>query len=263
MPARPYDGSAGKGAGAVYLYEKAAGNYVKTHTILPTRRVVQPNGTSDVGFGYSLTVYGNELAVGAPSYRNSKDNLGKIFLYKKVTSSWASATLYDSLIVPDELMLSHVGAKIVMNDHLLFASAFNNYDLEHTNAVAIFEKVNGKWNFQQVLKPGRPLSKSWPSISLSLHGDELMVGQIFQLGQRPFHVCKKSGRRQVGVHLSIGADTYSGFGGDVKLGENHFFVGVPAYDFQNVLKSGAVFVYTKLPGEDWDPNARPQCDYWP
>lgn len=255
----PYDGTSGKGAGAVYVYEKSGDDFIKTHAILPSRRKIRPEGGSDAGFGYSLAVYEDELAIGAPSYKYSSENYGKIFLYKRTSGSWTSAVLYDSLVAPEELDLNHIGAAIVMNDHFLFASAYNNYNNEHTNAVLVYEKINGKWTFQEVLKAGKPLDKSWPSIKLSLYGDELMIGSYFAIGGGVTLKAKNSDNGTWETKLFISGAVYSGFGTDVKLEADHFFVGAAAYDYKDIAKSGAVFVYTKLPGQEWGQSPEPSA----
>jgi gliding motility-associated-like protein len=255
----PFDGTAGRGAGAVYVYEKSGDEFVKTHTILPTARKVRPTGGSDEGFGYSLATYQDELAIGAPIYRNSAVHYGKIFLYRRTGASWTTATLYDSLIAPEELVLNHVGSTLAMNDRYLFASAYNNFNDEHTNAIVVFEKISGKWTFQEVLKPSRPIDKSWPSIKLSLYGDQLAVGSYFSMEGGVSILTKNPATGKWETQVSLNAGIFSGFGADLKLQANHLFVGVPEYNHKGVLRSGAVVVYTKLPGQTWTSLMQPSA----
>ncbi|MBX2963243.1 MAG: gliding motility-associated C-terminal domain-containing protein [Cyclobacteriaceae bacterium] len=255
----PYDGSSGRGAGAVYVYERYGEDHSRKHIIRPSQRRERPTGGSDSGFGYSLAISGDELAVGAPSYRysNSSSGLGKIFLYKRITSSWSSALLYDSVSAPEELMLNHIGAAVAMNGDMLFASAYNNLSDLHTNAVIIYEKIDGKWMYQDVLYFGKPLDKSWPSVRLDIHQNMLVVGNYFTIGGGISFVSKNTSTGKWEINFSIDAEITSGFGGAVKLLDNHLFVGVPAYTYNGVQKSGAVYVYAKLPGKLWTPSMQP------
>ena len=247
----PYDGYSGKGAGAVFIYEKSGDEFVRIHSIYPTRRKIRPTGGSDAGFGFSIAVHDNELAVAAPSYRYADSQYGKIFFYKRTTPSWTSATLYDSLIVPAELKLNHVGAALAMNDHLLFASAYNNFNDEHTNAVLVYEKIDDVWTFQQLLKLGKPLDKAWPTIRFSLYGDNILISSYAAIGGGVSLFSKNTTSGEWERRLAVSEGIFSGFGGDIKLLADHFFVGAPGYDYNGVLKSGAVFVYAKLPGQEW------------
>lgn len=248
----PYDDAVGKDAGAVYIYEKMGEDFIKTHTIFPSARKTRPSGGSDSGFGYSLAIHDNELAVGATGFRNTATQYGKIFLYRRSGASWTSATLYDSLIAPPALELTRVGSAMVMNDKYLFASAYNNFNNEHTNGLLVYEKIAGKWTFQQLLKIGRPLDKSWPSLRLSLYENQLVVGSYFSVEGGVTIFEKNPGTGSWEPQHFLPGEILSGFGADVKLESGHLFVGVPAYDFQGVSKSGAVFIYTRLPGQTWD-----------
>lgn len=256
----PYDGMSGEGSGAVYVYEVDGSTYTKAHAIQPSQRVQRITGGRDAGFGYSLAVHGNELAVGAPSYlysASSPRSYGKIFLYKRTTESWSSAVLVDSLSAPEELMLNHIGTQVAMTDNVLFASAYNNYNNEHTNAVIVYEKVSGKWTYKDVLYFGKPLDKSWPSVRLSVQNDMLVVGNFFTLGGGISFVKRNLITGKWEVIFSKAASLTSGYGGAVKLLDNHLFVGVPAHDYQGVPKSGVVYVYAKLPGQQWSANMEP------
>jgi gliding motility-associated-like protein len=253
----PYDGTMGKGAGAVYVYERSGEEFTRKHVIVPTPRKVRVTGGSDAGFGYSIASSGEELAVGAPSYLYSPSLYGKIFLFKRTTPSWKSAVVYDSVSAPPELKLNHIGAAVAMNDRYLFASAYNNLNNEHTNAVLVYEKVGEKWQFKQVVNFGKPIDKSWPSIRLSLFEDELMVGSYFAIGGGVFILSKNPSTGNWEVKTSFDGAIFSGYGADVKLFENHFFVGVPGYAHQGVAQSGGVFVYAKLPEQEWNSSMQP------
>ncbi|MEX2233082.1 MAG: hypothetical protein WD824_13045 [Cyclobacteriaceae bacterium] len=259
----PYDGTSGSGAGAVYVYEKSGDTFQKVHTIIPGRRNARPTGEVDAGFGYSITSFGDELAIGAPSYLYGQETLGKIFLYRRTGSSWSSAMLYDSVSPPPELMLNHVGATIVMNEHVLFATAYNNRYSSHNNAIVVFERVNGKWTYMDVIMAGRPFDKSWPSLKLSLHGDKLLAGSYYSLEGGTFIFEKDETTGKWMNTALFGGGVYSSYGSDVKLLENHFFVGVPAYPWKGVANSGAVMVYAKLPGQQWNKDMTPVATIGP
>lgn len=255
----PYDGTVGRGAGAVYVYDRVGADYVKVHTIFPSPRKIRPTGGSDAGFGYSISVYGDEIAIGAPSFLYAPSKYGMIFMYKRTNDDWRSGVVYDSLMVPAELELNHVGATVVMNDRVLFASAYSNLGDAHTNAVVVFEKIDSKWIYTQVISMGKPLDKSWPSVKLSLNGDQLAVGQFFTLGGGISLINKNPSSGKWEVTASTSGDIFSGMGGAVKLMDNHLFVGLPGISYNNIYRAGAVAVFTKLPGESWTSNMQPSA----
>lgn len=250
----PYDGTVGRGAGAVYVYDRIGDDFVKVHTIFPSPRKIRPTGGSDAGFGFSVAVHGDEMAVGAPSFLYASGQYGKIFMYRRSNADWTSAELYDSLMVPEDLDLNHVGTVVAMNDQVLFASAYNNFADEHTNAVVVFERIDNKWTYKQLIKMGKPIDKSWPSVRLSLHGNQLAVGQYYTIGGGVSIINKNPVSGLWEITVSISGDIYSGLGSAVKLMDNHLFVGAPGLSHNNVYRSGAVLVFTKLPGESWYSN---------
>jgi hypothetical protein len=206
-----------------------------------------------------MAVYGDELAVGAPSFLYTSNSYGKIFLYRRQASDWQSAALYDSLMVPAELDLNHVGTAIAMNGNVLFASAYNNLGGAHTNAVVVFERIDNKWRYRQLITMGKPLDKSWPSVKFSLNGDELAVGEYFTIGGGVSILRKNAESGDWERTVAIGGDIFSGFGGVVKLQDNHLFIGAPGLSFNNIYRSGAVYVFTRLPGALWQADMQPSA----
>lgn len=255
----PHDGAAGRGAGAVYVYRKSGDEFVKINKIVPTRRTSRADGTTDLRFGFSLGVHGDELAIGAPSFLYAPELLGKVFLYKRSGPTWGDVTLYDSLSPPPELMLNRFGADIVMNERFLIASAYNNFDDVHTNAVVIFERMEEEWEYRETIELGKPLDKSWPSVKLSLSGNHLLVSSFRSLdgGVRIYRYSDVADQWESMAYFP--ADVFSTAGQSVKLLENHMFVGVPDYSYQGVKNAGAVIVFTKLPGQEWNSSMTPSA----
>lgn len=247
----PYDGTAGKSAGAVYMYEQNGQSFTRRQTLLPSRRHVRSNGTSDTGFGYSIASSETDLAISAPGYRYASDVSGRIYMYARTGAEGATLVLNDSLSPPPALMLDQVGTEMVMNDRFLFASAYNHLNNEHTNGLLIFEKINGKWLYRDLLRFAKPLDKTWPSLRLSLYGDRLLVGAAFSIDGGAFMISLNPATGKWGLDFLIEGDVFSGFGSDVKLLENHLFIGAANHPNENVPGSGAVFVYSKLPGQPW------------
>jgi gliding motility-associated-like protein len=246
----PYDNGAGMQAGAVHIYNHSGPQLVKVHTIYPSARKPRPTG-KDMAFGTSVSVFEDEIAIGAPSFKYAEGQFGKIFLYKRTSADWSSTVLYDSLLVPEHLQLNHVGAAVVMGDNVLFASAYNNFADEHTNAVVIFEREDGKWTYKQLIKLGKPLDKGWPSVSFSLNDGQVAIGEFFTIGGGVSILNLNPLTRTWEITAAIPGDIFSGLGSSVKLLDNHLFVGAPGLSYNNVYRSGAVAVFTKLPGESW------------
>lgn len=244
----PYDGTLKANGGAVYAYKKNAGTWQKMKTILPPYA-----GEYDDVFGSALATNGHQLAIGAIGF----EPIGKVFIYKKDNEDWSSASLLQEIKLPDNLNVGASGDNLAMNDEWLILPYVSNTSTKITLAIYKFE--NTIWVFDHLVEVGygNPFAKT-STISVAIEDDILLAGgNLLQLNQsrkwEVKHVLSPSDPEVPRIKPDFSGWVTNGslFGHSVSIQENTIFIGAPAKDYQSVWDVGAVYVYTKLPGESW------------
>jgi len=260
LVAVPHDSEAGPNAGAVTIYSKDnSQNWIKTGKILPPR-----NLTTDTFFGSCVAANDSLLAVGAPNYGLPGGGGyigGKVFLYKRPGPGWESYSLQQTISAPDNLY--EFGWSIGISSTVLAVSGFGTGVLSGTqNSMAIYERKNDVWQLQQTIN----FNNAWlhsTQTKIVVRNDSIFVfsglGGNATEGTGVFIITKNSSNVWVTTttfQLPFG-DYYSNYSPfslvdvSIEVGRDHVFVGLPAMAKGSVPSVGAVFVYSKRPGQPW------------
>ncbi|OYZ21035.1 MAG: hypothetical protein B7Y39_10145, partial [Bdellovibrio sp. 28-41-41] len=178
-----YDG------GAVYVYTRSGTVWSQQQKIVATGTNAR---VADDSFGYSLSLYGESLAVGAykqdynATGMGSASDSGAVYVYTRTGSTWSQqqkivATGSNARKFYDEFghCLSLYGETLAVGAH------FQNYDatganvLNNTGAVYVYTRTGSVWSQQQkVVATGtnaRAVNDEFGA-SVALAGDALLVG---------------------------------------------------------------------------------------
>lgn len=135
-------------SGTVYLYERTGGSWT-----FQEKLYAPDAGTGNMYghmFGYSVSLDGDKLAVGAPGDdevlegQEGKHRSGAVYIFQRVNSEWV---LQQELHSPDRKHNQLFGTAIQMKDGYLAVGCAHDNSFEGT--VFMFELVDGDYLFQE------------------------------------------------------------------------------------------------------------------
>lgn len=157
--------------GAVYLFERRDGIWVQA------QKLVASDGGSGHAFGSSVSLYGNTLAIGAPSASSAR---GAVYVFKAREGIWIQD---QKIVAPDGATGDAFGASIAMSDGTLAIGA------RLDDLIVIGDNRGSVYTFQtngpSFVSTGKLfLSDARASdefgASLAFGGSELLVGAPFR-----------------------------------------------------------------------------------
>jgi hypothetical protein len=187
------NGTTGSSAGAVFVF-----SYDATRNTWGTPVIITPNDSHDGdGFGSSVSIDGNRIAVGAPSHddtpSDSNAGKGRAYVFDRSGTQWLQTLAYTSL---DATPRGRYGDKVdVHADRLIVSAPF----AAGIGLVQILERDGATWRSRYI--------DYRSALSVAIHGDKAVVG----LSQYPNGT---SSANRLRTYRSIGS-TWSVYGGMV------------------------------------------------
>lgn len=250
----PFDNTVKERGGKVYVYERNAPEspWVNISTITPSIEVL-----SDREFGSSVATNGEYLAVGARLWQPSR-----ILIYRKGSAGWANPEFSQAIEVPvGELTEATYSESVVMNDRWLLVPFVDQRGFT-SMFVAVYELSDEIWTYRQTLSSGYlGLFTGIPNGGVAISDDIIVAAnQVYQLsetGEWQF-TCTLSPSDPQSLRFAYPrfelTSNGSLFGRSVAIRENTIAIGAPFQDSfadDHVWDVGAVYVFTKLPTEEW------------
>ncbi len=234
-------------AGAVYTFERVAGQW------LPTQKLLPPGATDGDRFGVALSLDGDTLLIGAPGSDASLPDAGAAFLYHFDGAQWVHArTLHSPL--PEAA--SRFGQVVEAHGDFLFVGA-PYHDAAGTNAGAVFvydrfgQPVDGpRVLFDADIAPGDEFGSS-----LACEGATLVIGAPGRAtmgnwsGGANVFLLQLGAWREVYDLTPTDLQPSSFFGRSVALEGSRLLVGASG-DSQEQFLSGAVYGF-EFGGDGW------------
>ncbi len=212
------------------------------------------------GFGSSLALSGDRLAIGAPAYSSER---GRVHIYGRAGGTWQrqdaveASTAQPGDAFGERLALSADGKVLLVG-----APAEDVSTIVHVGAAYIYEDVVGSWiERQRLASPEIQDSVGFgTSVSVSDDGSRLIVGAVHEdivgaVGAGAVYVYERSGDTWTQVDRVVPADQYAGWatGAAALISADQIIVGSPGSDgFQGVsnARDGEVTVFTH-PDSSW------------
>ena len=158
-----------EGAGAVYIFNRdPGGQWVQSQKIVASDRSVTDH------FGFSLSISGNNLIVGAPADKNETPEYdGSIYFFERdITGLWTET---QKLIAPDPTLFKGFGLSTNLSDNIALVGN------DGADAVHIFERDNtGLWKFTEAISPSFKSPENLFGGSLSFSEGHIVVGASWQ-----------------------------------------------------------------------------------
>ncbi len=173
-------------SGAVYVYKRIGTNWDQEAYIKAV------NGEAGDIFGYSLSLFGNTLAVGAPSEssnqttitngttastNNSSFNSGAVYVYVRTGTTWDQEAYLKAASVPPTPG-QQLGITVSIYGDTIAASATQSNE----GAVHVFVRNAGAWTREAEIRAANPGSVNYFGFSLSIYEDTIAVGTYWEDG---------------------------------------------------------------------------------
>jgi FG-GAP repeat len=163
--------SPGSGSGAAYVYARAGdGSWVLQ------ARLVAPDGALADRFGYSVSISGDTVLVGAPYHDPAAgSNAGAAYVFERSGGTW---TLQQELTASDAASGDGFGYGVTVSGDLLAVGAVFDDTAGGADAGSayVFARAGGTWVEEQKLVAPDARPVDYMTYRLSLSGDTLVAG---------------------------------------------------------------------------------------
>ncbi|MEJ1242152.1 gliding motility-associated C-terminal domain-containing protein [Chryseolinea sp. T2] len=250
----PYDGTVKANAGAVYVYTKSGGAWTKTAKILPPA-----GGRYDDVFGSNMAISGDYLAVAAAGHSPA----GKFFVYRKGTD-WSNPSLVQEIVLAnDGLIVYTSGDNIAMSKDWLvmpYMDSGSSGGMAECHIFLALYKFDGtEFKFHQSMcLQGTDFFARSSTVPVSIEGNLIVAGtKILELNEEGNWEVKCVLSQTDSEPIQISSDFKSWVSNGDKFGYSNYisngtiFISAPTRDYNGTWDVGAVYVYTKLPNEEW------------
>jgi gliding motility-associated-like protein len=249
----PYDGTVKANAGAVYIYTKSATGWAKTSKILPPA-----GGQYDDVFASNMAANGDYLAVAAAGHSPS----GKFFVYKK-GADWNSPQLIQEIDLSTAGLTVFIsGDNIAMSQDWLvmpYMDSGSSGGIEECHIFLALYKFTGSiFQFHQSLcVQGTNFFARSSTVPVSIEGNLIVAGskiiELSELGVWEIkHQLNSSDPEPIQFNSQFAIVTNGDrFGYSNYVSNGTIFISAPTKDYNGTWDVGAVYVFTKLPNEEW------------
>ena len=240
-----YDDDAGTDSGSVYIYELQNGAWTQTHKF-------QGNDTvANDRFGRSVSLDGNQLAVGAHADDDAGTDSGSVYIFELQNNLWVQTHKFRAT---DTAANDYFGIGVSLEGARLAVGAHDDDDAgTNSGSVYIFELLNGTWTQTHKFQGNDTVAGDRFGRSVSLNGDRLAVGahpdHETSSESGSAYIFELQNNSWVQIHKFQGNDTAAGdyFGIDVSLLGTRLAVGAHADDDTDA-NSGSVYIFELLNG---------------
>jgi len=216
-------------------------------------------------FGFSVSVDGDTIAVGAPANTDYGFNTGSVYLFERNLGGAESWGESKKLLTTEVRLQNELGYHVVLSGDTLAVASERQVNPRYTNhSVYIFERdFGGAENWGEVTEilspatgPFGPITDEMFATSIDLDGDLLVVGAPapgnpgFYTGEAWVFGRNVGGPEAWGLVsrlLPADAEARDRIGNSVAVSGSLFAVGAPSEDDRG-LESGSVYIFSLQSG---------------
>ncbi|VAW44431.1 Thiamin-phosphate pyrophosphorylase [hydrothermal vent metagenome] len=163
-----YDVTNGGNSGSVYIFELLAGKWTQTAKLLAT------DGTSGDLFGYSVSILGDRVLIGAYLDDEKGRASGSAYVFDFLDGSWVQTA---KLQATDGVAGAQFGVAVSLSgDRALIGAKGDKQKARFSGSAYIFDLVDGRWSqaTKLIAKDGTAFANFGNSVSLS--GNRALIG---------------------------------------------------------------------------------------
>jgi hypothetical protein len=252
-------------AGVVYVYTNGSGGWTQAQLLTAS------DPAALVGFGTSVAVEGDTLAVGAPGATMNGVPFGAVYLYKNVNGVW---TFQQKLMASDPQQAADFGSSVSLDGDQLAVGCPGFYVAGPRasrgfsyapGAAYVFSRANGTWSQTAKLQASEGTAGLHMGYAVAISGDTVMAGApgLVGVSDGPRMASRQgnispTGRVLVFTHaggswaqtqvIQSGATSQDDLGISIALAGDESVIGAPGETIGTNKLQGAAYVYTRSGG---------------
>ncbi len=171
-----WDAVEAENAGAVYVFEEAAGSWTEDAKLTPEPPVAHAD------FGRSLDLSGDTLLIGAPQYPTTDTNFGAAFIStRNAEGQWSSLT---KITPPEASFAGNFGYAVAIDGDTALIAAYSEPHPDESptiggvGAVYVYQRTGGVFELKQKLRAPTVFESALFGFSVGLSGDRALVGAM-------------------------------------------------------------------------------------
>lgn len=160
------DDDSGRNAGAVHIFERDSGT-VWTHRA----KLTPPSGSGGEYFGWSVSVHGDRILVGAKGDDSRGTGAGSVYVYRKSGNVWQ----LEQKILPDDLSSYDAFGTSVDFDGASIVVGTPNDDSEvfDSGSVSLYRHSGARWERERIFTPFDPEGSERVGFDAAVFGNRI------------------------------------------------------------------------------------------
>lgn len=236
------DDDRGLDSGSAYVFRKVRGEWTQV------AKFTASDGVAGDAFGFSLSVSGDTIFVGANEDDDQGSDSGSVYIFDRIAGVWSQTA---KILASDGAAGDRFGhsVSIGVNRAVVGANADDDMGVD-SGSVYIFERIGGVWSQSAKLVASDGAAGDFFGWSVSLSGDSLIAG-AYRDGEftGSAYIFRKVHLSWVQTAKLIAADSFVSdfFGFSVALSGDIAIVGAPGKDdfFSN---AGSAYFFERVGG---------------
>jgi hypothetical protein len=158
----------GKATGAAYIFEESA-----TGGWSFTQKLKVPEVSEGAEFGFSVSVDGPALAIGAWADHFGGKPSGSVHIYRSISGDWTHEARLEAT---DNAPGACFGLDVdLVGEHCAVGSPWENTGAEHSGAAYIWKRGEQGWFIEQHLRPPFPQAEGSFGIAVRLNDEQQLI----------------------------------------------------------------------------------------
>jgi len=238
------DDDGGYSSGSVYVFVRNGSTWVEQ------AKLTASDGESYDNFGYSVSISGNTVLVGAYHDDDGGDDSGSAYVFVYDGQNWTEQT---KLTIDAAATLDYFGISVSISGNTAIVGAKGDYSVGSSAGSAhIFERIGTNWVYQTELTASDGQINDWFGSTVALDGNTAIIGSYgigaYLGGAYLFEREGSTWTEQTKLTAS-NAHNYNNFGTSVAISGNYAVVGAPHNPFQESDTSSA-YIFVRE-GANW------------
>ena len=166
----PFDDDNGSNSGAAYIFDLVAGDWTET------AKLTAAEAEAGDSFGYSISLSGDRVLIGAPFDDDNGSSSGSAYLFALVLGSWAETFKFTA---NDGATFDTFGSSVSLNgDRVLVGAPGNDDTGDLSGSAYLFDLIAGNWTETAKLNAADGAANNQFGHSVSLDDNRALVGAV-------------------------------------------------------------------------------------